>query len=61
MTMMGGGSMAKISDDGPKVYVTSRGSQYVKANELFKSAKVQKTLNEMVEIEKRFKNSRKPS
>ncbi len=47
--------MKKISDDKPKVYVTSRGSQYVDANELFQSSKVRKTLNEMIEIEKRTK------
>lgn len=53
--------MAKNSDDGPKVYVSSSGSQYVIANELFETEKVQKTLNDMIEIEKKFRDSRKPS
>ena len=53
--------MSKISGDGPKVYVTSRGSQYVVANELFRTSKVRKTLDEMVEIERKSKKFRNPS
>ena len=38
------------SEEGPKIYVTSRGGQYVKANELLASPKVREIIKKMADI-----------
>ena len=35
------------SEEGPKIYVTSRGARYVKADEVLKSPKVRKAIEKM--------------
>ena len=51
--------MVRKSRSNPKVYITSKGVIYVDANELFRSPKVQKFIDEMAEIEKKSKASQK--
>lgn len=51
--------MARKSRSNPKVYITSKGVVYVDANELFRSPKVQKFIDDMAEIEKKSKASQK--
>lgn len=53
--------MAEKSGKSPKVYITSKGAIYVDANELFRSPKVQKFIDEMAEIEKNSQTSHKSS
>ena len=53
--------MAAKSGDNPKVYITSKGAVYVDANELFRSPKVQKFIDEMAEIENRSRASQESS
>ena len=53
--------MPEKSDGSPKVYITSKGAVYVDANELFRSPKVQKFIDEMAEIEKKSQMSQKSS
>ena len=53
--------MAEKSGGSPKVYITSKGAVYVDANELFRSPKVQKFIDEMAEIEKKSQTPQKSS
>ena len=41
--------MAKNSE-GPKIYVTSRGRMYVKADEVLRSPKIRKEIKKMAQI-----------
>ncbi len=50
--------MAKnASEEGLKIYVTSRGGQYVKADELLANPKVRELIRKMAEISTRRKTS----
>ena len=50
--------MAKnASEEGMKIYVTSRGGQYVKADELLANPKVRELIRKMAEISTRRKTS----
>ena len=45
------------SEEGPKIYVTSRGARYVKADEVLKSSKVRKAIEKMAQIPVERKSS----
>ena len=50
--------MSKNSlEEGPKIYVTSRGARYVKADEVLKSPKVRKGIEKMAQIPVERKSS----
>ncbi|MDE0085442.1 MAG: hypothetical protein OXU23_07000 [Candidatus Poribacteria bacterium] len=50
--------MSKNSlEEGPKIYVTSRGARYVKADEVLKSSKVRKGIKKMAQISVERKSS----
>ena len=50
--------MSKNSlEEGPKIYVTSRGARYVKADEVLKSPKVRKAIEKMAQIPVERKSS----
>lgn len=53
--------MTGKSSDSSKVYITSKGAVYVDANELFRSPKVQKFIDEMAEFEKKSQASKNSS
>ena len=51
--------MKAKSNDGPKIYITSKGAQSVNANDLFKRPRVRRFLEKMVEIEEESKKTPK--
>lgn len=53
--------MKAKSNDGPKIYITSKGAQSVNAKELFNRPRVRKFINGMIEIEKNSKTNQKSS